>query len=84
MTRVINQRELRNESGAILRAVAAGETFIVANNGTPVAELRPLPRGMFVKKDEALRGARRLPAMDYATLRAELDALVDQDVLRDE
>ena len=40
--RTISHRELRNNSGEVLRAVAAGETFIVTNNGEPVAELRPV------------------------------------------
>lgn len=37
----INQRELRNDSGAILRRVESGETFTVTRNGTPVADLLP-------------------------------------------
>jgi prevent-host-death family protein len=41
--REITQRELRNDSGAILRAVEDGATFVVTRNGTPVAELHPLP-----------------------------------------
>lgn len=38
----ISQRQLRNDSGAILRAVQQGARYIVTNNGTPVAELRPI------------------------------------------
>lgn len=38
----ISQRQLRNDSGAVLRAVEAGEVFIVTSNGRPVAELRPV------------------------------------------
>lgn len=38
----ISQRQLRNDSGAVLRAVEAGETFIITNNGRPVAEIRPV------------------------------------------
>jgi prevent-host-death family protein len=38
----ISHRELRNQSGRILRAVAAGESYTVTNNGTPVAKLVPL------------------------------------------
>lgn len=50
MTRVISQREMRNRSGEVLRAVAAGESFIITNDGVEVAELiprnaaRPKPR----------------------------------------
>lgn len=38
----ISQRQLRNDSGAILRAVQEGARYIVTNNGTPVAEIRPI------------------------------------------
>lgn len=40
--RHISQRQLRNDSGAVLRAVEAGEAFVITNNGRPVAELRPI------------------------------------------
>jgi prevent-host-death family protein len=42
--RTITQRELRNDSGAVLREVEAGRTIIVSRNGTPVGELRPIRR----------------------------------------
>jgi len=38
----ISHRELRNESGRILKAVAAGESFTITNNGEPVAQLIPI------------------------------------------
>jgi len=38
----ISQRELRNRSADILRAVRAGEAFQVTNDGTPVARIVPL------------------------------------------
>lgn len=39
MAERISQRELRNESGKILRAVEAGEAFVITNRGRPVARL---------------------------------------------
>lgn len=39
--RTITHSELRNHSGEVLRAVAAGETFQVTNRGAVVAELTP-------------------------------------------
>ncbi len=42
--RTISHRELRNNSGEILRAVAAGESFTITNNGQRVAELVPADR----------------------------------------
>ncbi len=38
----IAQRELRNDVAAILRRVAAGESFTVTVRGVPVAELVPI------------------------------------------
>lgn len=39
--KTITHSELRNHSGEVLRAVAAGETFQVTNRGAVVAELAP-------------------------------------------
>ena len=38
----LSQRELRNRSGEVLRRVAAGESFVLTNNGVPVGRLVPL------------------------------------------
>jgi prevent-host-death family protein len=78
MARVISQRELRNDSAAVLREVQAGQTVIVTRNGTPVAELRPLPPRRFVPRAVIADAARRAPRVDAARLRADLDAVVDQ------
>jgi len=77
MTRTISQRELRNDSGAIMRALDRGEVFLVTRNGIPVGELRParrrfVSRGLLV---EAFTGA---PAIDAERFRDDLDAVVDQ------
>jgi prevent-host-death family protein len=45
VTRVIAQRELRNDNAKVLNAVCAGQTFIITRNGEPVAELRPVRPG---------------------------------------
>lgn len=37
----ISQRQFRNDSGAVLRAVEAGASFVITNHGTPVARLVP-------------------------------------------
>lgn len=37
----ISHREMRNRSGAYLRRVEAGESFLVSNNGEVVAVLGP-------------------------------------------
>ena len=41
-TKTISHRELRNESGRILREVQEGQSFVITNNGEPVATLRPI------------------------------------------
>lgn len=38
----LSQRELRNESGRVLRAVAEGQTFVLTNSGVPVGRIVPL------------------------------------------
>lgn len=83
MTREISQRELRNDSGAILRAVESGEDFLVTRNGTPLAELRPLRRRRFVGRAELLATASGLAPIDAAAFRADVDAAVDQRLERE-
>ena len=41
--RTISQRELRNDSGQILRALRDGEHLLVTSNGAPVGVLRMDP-----------------------------------------
>ena len=78
MSRYLSQRELRNDSGEILRAVAGGETVIVTRNGTPLAELRPLRRRTFVPRAESALVAVHAPVLDSAAFRAEIDDVLDQ------
>jgi len=80
MSRTISQRELRNDSGAILREVQAGQTIIVTRNGVPVADLRPVPQRRFVSRAVIAEAARRAPRVDADRMRADLDAVVDQSV----
>lgn len=80
MSRVITQRELRNESAAVLREVEAGRTVIVTRNGTPVAELRPLRPHLFVPRAMIADAAARAPRIDAARFRADVDAVIDQSI----
>jgi prevent-host-death family protein len=77
MPRRITQRELRNESGAIMRAVDRGESFVVTRNGKEVGELTPFRARRFVSADAALEAFAGAPAVDLERLRADLDAVVD-------
>ena len=38
----MSQRELRNESGRVLRAVSEGSSFVLTNGGVPVGRIVPL------------------------------------------
>lgn len=78
MRKTITQRELRNSSGDIMRALDRGETFIVTRNGVPVGELRPLPR-QFVSADAVATAFRGAAPIDRERFRSDLDAFVDQD-----
>jgi prevent-host-death family protein len=77
--REITQRELRNESGAIMRGVERGESFTITRNGTPIGRLIPLRRRTFVPRAEALAAFASAPMIDPDRFRADLDEAVDQD-----
>ena len=81
--REITQRELRNDSGAILRAVEDGATFVVTRNGTPVAELHPLRRRTFVPTTQVLAMFAHDSVIDADRFFDDLDAGVDQSLLGD-
>ncbi|WP_156759153.1 type II toxin-antitoxin system Phd/YefM family antitoxin [Microbacterium karelineae] len=62
--KTISQRELRNDSAAVMRAVEAGESFTVARRGKPIAQLSPLapqPK-TFIPAKEAAAALAHLPA----------------------
>ena len=80
MSREITQRELRNQSGEIMRELDEGETFIVTRNGVPVGELTPLRRHRFVTAESAVALFKSAPAVDYGRLRADLDEAASQQI----
>ena len=79
MVRDITQRQLRNDSGEIMRALDHGETFVVTRNGVPVGELTPLRRRRFVPADAVIAIFRGAPSVELARLRADLDSIAPQD-----
>jgi antitoxin (DNA-binding transcriptional repressor) of toxin-antitoxin stability system len=79
MGREITQRELRNGSGEIMRALDRGESFLVTRNGAPVGELLPLRRRQFVNADAAIDAFRGAPRIDAGRFREDVDAVVEQD-----
>jgi prevent-host-death family protein len=79
MAREITQRELRNESGEIMRRLDEGETFVVTRNGVPVGELVPLRRHRFVSTHAAIAMFRGAPGVDFDRFRADVDRVAAQD-----
>jgi prevent-host-death family protein len=80
VAREISQRELRNQSGDIMRRLDEGESFIVTRNGVPVGELTPLRRHRFVAAEAAVSLFRSAPSVDYRHFRADLDAAASQEI----
>lgn len=79
MSRYITQRELRNESGRIMRALDRGKSFIVTRNGVPVGELIPLRQRVFVPADAAVAAFAGAPRVAPGRFRKDVDAVIDQD-----
>jgi prevent-host-death family protein len=78
VTRTISQRELRNDSGEIMRALDRGEDFIVTRRGVPVGELRPVRR-RFVSRTSLATALAGAPSIDAQRLRSDLDRVAEQD-----
>jgi prevent-host-death family protein len=79
MSRRISQRELRNESGRIMRALDRGESFTVTRNGVPVGELVPVRPRVFVAAETVAAAYRRAPRIAHPRFRRDIDAGMNQD-----
>ena len=79
MAREISQRQLRNDSGEIMRALDEGESFVVTRNGIAVGELRPLGRRRFISRAQLIAAFAGSPAIDAARFRRDIDRWMDQD-----
>lgn len=77
--REITQRELRNDSGAIMRGVERGESFTITRNGTPIGRLIPLRRRTFVPRDEVMAAFATAPRIDADRFRRDIDDSARQD-----
>ncbi|BBY44145.1 type II toxin-antitoxin system Phd/YefM family antitoxin [Mycolicibacterium celeriflavum] len=78
MAKQITQRELRNNSGDIMRQLDQGESFVVTRNGIPVGELSPLRRRPFISAEAAVAAFRGAPRVDLDQFRADLDGVAGQ------
>lgn len=72
----VSIRELRNHGGDVVDRVASGEEITITRAGKPVAELRPASRPP-VPADALLARWRRLPPVDPAELRTDIDSVLD-------
>jgi prevent-host-death family protein len=79
MAKELSQRELRNNSGEIMRALDRGEQFVVTRRGVPVGELVPVGRKRVVSAVALLDALAGSPPIDPKRFKADLDEFVDQD-----
>jgi len=79
MSKRITQRELRNDSGRIMKALDKGKAFIVTRNGVPVGELIPLRQRVFVPTEVALASFAAAPRLAARRFRNDVDDRIDQD-----
>ena len=82
--RTVTHREMRNSSGEILRAVAAGETIQVTNNGQVAAVISP-PSGDSLAQLQAQGHARpaRRPVAELSTIRRTESTLTSAELVAD-
>lgn len=78
MAREITQRQLRNDSGEIMRQLEHGETFVVTRNGVPVGQLAPLRRRRFITADAAVAAFQGAPPVSLRLLQRDLDQIARQ------
>ncbi len=82
--RTVTHREMRNNSAEILRAVAAGETVQVTNNGRLAAVIAPPNTSVLAHliADGQARPARR-PVGELATIRRRKAAVSSAELIDD-
>lgn len=78
MAREITQRELRNDSGEIMRQLDRGVSFVITRNGVPVGELTPLRRRRFVTAEIASAAFADAPVVEPDRFRSDVDRFAEQ------
>jgi antitoxin (DNA-binding transcriptional repressor) of toxin-antitoxin stability system len=76
----VSVRQFVADSGSITRGLRKGRTYTLTLNGEPLATLTPIRRRRAVPKEEVLAIFATAPALDVDELRADLDAVISQDV----
>lgn len=75
----ISIRDLRNHGGEVVERAQRGERLTITRSGKPVAELSAIRRPP-VPLDELRKRWARLPDVDPAALRNDVDAVIDAAV----
>ena len=75
----VSIRDLRNHGGEVIERVERGERLTVTRDGRQVAELRPLGP-LPVKAAVLIERWSRLPRLDPAGLRQDLDQVLDSSL----
>lgn len=76
----LSQRELRNESGRVLRAVSEGHSFVLTNSGVPVGRIVPLDAPVAtlpIARPARREGGWRTLAIERKTAECSLTATLD-------
>jgi prevent-host-death family protein len=71
----VSIEDLRTRAGKVIDRAARGELIMITRSGKAVAELRPLRSGL--SAEALLARRRRLPAVDPAALREDIDRPLD-------
>lgn len=75
--------ELNSNSNALARAAQAGETVVITDRGTPIADIVPhhemawVPTAQLIDTLRLLRATLQSPQATSEVVRDELDAVVD-------
>ena len=72
----VSIRDLRNHGGEVVDRAARGEAIVVTRAGKAVAELRAVAKPA-LSADALLDRWHRLPDVDPAKLRADIDSVLD-------
>lgn len=72
----VSIRDLRNHGGEVVERAERGERLTITRSGKPVAQLVGLPRPP-ASLDVLRRRWARLPAVDPAELRRDVDSVID-------
>lgn len=76
----LSQRELRNESGRVLRAVSEGHSFVLTNSGVPVGRIVPLdapPSALKITRPARREGGWAALAIERKALEQSLPEILD-------